>query len=204
MEARAVAKFVRVQPRKVRIIADEVRGRSAHQAANVLQFHPSKGARVLRKVIMSAVANATENNGANGDNLRIVKILVDEGPVYKRIQARAMGRANRIFKKTSHITVVVEETEPVAAIKPHGTKAKARPSLAKPVKKGKAKAKKQEEAEVKAAEAEATTAAEATAEAAEEAQAAEETATEAPAAEETTETTEAKAEEATEGEDKKD
>ncbi len=204
MEARAVAKFVRVQPRKVRIIADEVRGRSAHQAANVLQFHPSKGARILRKVIMSAVANATENQGANGENLRIVKILVDEGPVYKRIQARAMGRANRIFKKSSHITVVVEETDPVAPIKPHGTKPKARPTLAKPVKKGsKAKAKKQDEAEVKAVEAEAT-AAEATTEAAEEAKAAEETAVEETAAE-------AKAEEATEdapseeeGEDKKD
>lgn len=194
MEARAVAKFVRVQPRKVRIIADQVRGRSAHQAANVLQFHPSKGARVLRKVIMSAVANATENNGANGDNLRIAKILVDEGPVYKRIQARAMGRANRIFKKTSHITVVVEETEPVAPIKPHGTKAKARPSLAKPVKKGKAQSKKQDDAEVKAAEAEAVKTEEAVAEATEEAQAPEETAAEAPAAK-ATEETEAEAEE---------
>lgn len=136
MEVRAVAKYIRVQPRKVRIIADQVKGRPAEQAANLLRYHSSKGAAVLRKVLISAIANAQENHGVNPENLRIAFIMVDEGPTLKRIQARSMGRANRINKKTSHVTVVVEQYEPTAAIKPHGTKAKPRPTLAAPVKKG--------------------------------------------------------------------
>lgn len=129
MEVRAVAKFVRVQPKKVRQIAREVRGKAAVKAADVLRFHPGKGARMLGKVIRSAVANAQENHGANPDNLRISEIQIGEGPVIKRIQARAMGRANRILKRMSHITVVVEETDGKAQVKPHGTKAKPRPKL---------------------------------------------------------------------------
>ncbi|MCW5935896.1 MAG: 50S ribosomal protein L22 [Fimbriimonadaceae bacterium] len=137
MEVRAVAKYVRVQPRKVRIVADEVRGKSAQQMVDVLRFHPSKGAFYLCKVIKSAMANAVENHGAYPEGLRIQTIMVDEGPHMKRIQARAMGRANRILKKTSHITVVVEDFEPGAKPKPHGTKAKSRPKFVAP-KKGKA------------------------------------------------------------------
>lgn len=137
MEVRAVAKYVRVQPRKVRQVAREVRGKSAVDMVNVLRFHPSKSAFALRKVLISAIANAEENHGLNGHELRIRAITVDEGPKTKRIQARAMGRANRIEKKTSHITVVVEDFEPEAAVKPHGTKAKARPSLATKAKKAK-------------------------------------------------------------------
>ncbi len=139
MEVRAVAKFVRVQPRKVRQIAREVRGKSAVKSADILRFHPSKGARMLAKVIRSAVANAQENHGANPENLRICEIQIGEGPVLKRLQARAMGRANRILKRTSHIMVRVEETESKAAIKPHGTKAKPRPTFAAPKTKGKKK-----------------------------------------------------------------
>lgn len=149
MEVKAVAKFVRVQPRKVRIVADEVRGTNAQRTADVLRFHPSKGAFALRKVIVSAIANAVENNGADAGSLTIATIMVDEGPRIKRIQARAMGRANRIVKKMSHITVVVTEGEEEAKVQQHGTKAKPRPSLSKG-KGGKKAAKKKEEVMEKA------------------------------------------------------
>ena len=139
MDVRAVAKYVRVQPRKVRLVASEVRGKSARAAADLLRFHPSKGARALRKVLISAMANAQENHGANPDTLRILKISVDEGPRLKRIRPRAMGRVNRILKKTSHITVVVEEFDGGRKVKPHGTKPKPRPSFDKPKSKKKKK-----------------------------------------------------------------
>jgi large subunit ribosomal protein L22 len=117
-------------------VAREVKGSPAALAANQLRFHPSKGAKALHKVLVSAMANAQENHGLSPDQLRISTIAVDEGPRLKRMQARAMGRGNRIIKKTSHITVVVEDFEAQGAVKPHGTKAKARPSFAAP-KKGK-------------------------------------------------------------------
>ena len=144
MEVKATAKFVRVQPRKVRQVAREVRGKMAVRTADVLRFHPSKGARLLSKVIKSAVANAQENHGADPETLRISEIQINEGPTIKRIQARAMGRANRIEKKMSHITVVVEEGDRNKAVKPHGTKAKARPTFAAPKGKGKKSEKAQE------------------------------------------------------------
>jgi len=130
MEVKAVGKFMRVQPRKVRILADQVRGRNAVHAAALLQFHTSKGARLLRKILVSAIANAQENHGLSADVLNISTIMVDEGPRLKRMQAKAMGRGGRILKKTSHITVVVEDVEVAKAVKPHGTKAKPRPSFA--------------------------------------------------------------------------
>jgi large subunit ribosomal protein L22 len=132
MEVKAVAKYMRVQPRKVRIIADEIRGKSALHAAALLRYHTSKGAKYLRKVLINAMANAQENNNLSAETLVIHAITVDEGPRLKRMKARAMGRGNRIIKKTSHITVVVEDQEPKAAVKPHGTKAKARPTFAAP------------------------------------------------------------------------
>lgn len=121
-----------MQPRKVRIVADEIRGKSAGHAAALLRFHSAKGARELRKVLMSAIANAVENNHLAEDSLRIATIMVDEGPRLKRIQAKAMGRAGRIIKKSSHITVVVEDVERTESVKPHGTKAKPRPTFATP------------------------------------------------------------------------
>ena len=142
MEVRAVAKYVRVQPRKVRIIADEIRGKTVVQSAALLRYHSSKSARLLRKVLVSAAANAVENHGLQVEDLRIATIMVDEGPRLKRIQARAMGRANRILKKTAHITVVVEDAGAPEVVKPHGTKAKARPSFAAPAKGKKGGAKK--------------------------------------------------------------
>ncbi len=132
MEVQAVAKYIKVQPRKVRIIADELRGEPAAYTVHVLRYHKSKSAEALRKVLVSAMANARENHGVDPENLKIRNIIVDEGPKQKRMQARAMGRGNRILKKTSHITVIVEEFEPVAAVKPHGTKAKPRPTFAAP------------------------------------------------------------------------
>lgn len=134
MEVRAVSKYVRVQPRKVRIIADELRGKDAAHSVALLRYHTSKGAKALRKVLVSAMANAQENHGLNVNDLKIATIMVDEGPRLKRMQARAMGRGNRIIKKTSHITVVVEDAEPTPRVRPHGTKAKPRPTFAAPSK----------------------------------------------------------------------
>jgi large subunit ribosomal protein L22 len=130
----------------VRIIADEVRGKTAVQTAALLRYHSSKSAKALRKVLISAVANAVENHGLDPETLKVSTITVDEGPRLKRIQARAMGRANRIIKKTSHITVIVEDFDPEAAVKPHGTKAKARPTFAAPAKGKKAAAAKKTKA----------------------------------------------------------
>jgi large subunit ribosomal protein L22 len=137
MEVRAVAKFVRVQPRKVRIVAANLRGQSAAHAATLLRFHPSKSARVLGKVVLSAIANAQENLKLSQENLRIREVRIDEGPVMKRIQARAMGRANRILKRMSHITVVVEDFEPAPPVKKHGTSPKPRPKFEAPKRAGK-------------------------------------------------------------------
>jgi len=139
MEVKAIAKYVRVQPRKVRIIADEVRGKNATHTVHLLRYHTSKSAQALRKVLVTAMANAEENFKLSADQLRIAAITVDEGPRLKRMQARAMGRGNRIIKKTSHITVVVEDYEAPKPVKPHGTKAKPRPTFAAPTR-GKKKA----------------------------------------------------------------
>jgi len=141
MEVRATAKYIRVQPRKVRIIADEVRGTNAVHTAGMLRYHTSKGAKALRKVLISAMANAQENHGLSPEQLKIATIFVDEGPRLKRMQARAMGRGNRIVKKTSHITVVVEDVEAEAVVKPHGTKPKPRPTLSAPTRGKRATAK---------------------------------------------------------------
>jgi large subunit ribosomal protein L22 len=115
MEVRATAKYVRVQPRKVRIIADEVRGTSAVHTAGLLRYHKSKSAKALRKVLMSAVANSQANVEEDArippERLKISTIFVDEGPRMKRMRARAMGRGARILKKTAHITVIVSRDE---------------------------------------------------------------------------------------------
>lgn len=134
MEVRAVAKYIRVQPRKVRIVAATVKGQAAVMSAHKLQYHPAKGAKLLRKVLVSAIANAVENHQLQPENLRICQINIDEGPRMKRITQRAQGRANRIIKKTSHITVVLEDYEPAADVKPHGSKAKPRPKFEAPKK----------------------------------------------------------------------
>src|SRR5688572_17829724 len=112
MEVRAIGRRLRVTPRKARLIAREIRGKSAALAAGELQYHPSKAAHAMRKVLMSAVANALDTGRLDGDRLMIARIEVDEGLVMKRIKARAQGRANRILKRTSHITITLGEGEP--------------------------------------------------------------------------------------------
>lgn len=108
MEVRAVVKSRRVPPRKARLVVNQVRGMRAVKAAQLLQFVPNKSAHIVRKLIRSAAANAVENHSMNEEDLVITQAFVDEGARLKRIEARAMGRANRILKRTCHITVVVE------------------------------------------------------------------------------------------------
>jgi large subunit ribosomal protein L22 len=109
MEARAVAKFIRISPQKARLIMDEVRGKKVDEAIRVLSFSPKKGAHVLKKLINSAVANAEANKEIDVDTLYIKRIFADQGPVLKRFQPRAMGRASSIRKRTSHLTVILDE-----------------------------------------------------------------------------------------------
>jgi large subunit ribosomal protein L22 len=109
MESRAVARYIRVSPRKVRLIMDEIRGRKIEEALNQLSFAPQKGAFILKKLIDSAVANAEQNFEMDVDKLYIKQIFADEGPTLKRFRPRAMGRGARIRKRTSHLTVVLDE-----------------------------------------------------------------------------------------------
>ena len=109
MEARAVAKYVRVSPRKVRLVMDEIRGKKVGDALNWLAFSPQKGAFLLKKLIHSAVANAENRADVDVDALYIKRVFADEGPTLKRFRPRAMGRATKIRKRTSHLTVVLDE-----------------------------------------------------------------------------------------------
>ena len=94
---------------KMRLVADQVRGLPVEQALNVLTFSNKKAAHMIKKVLESAIANAEHNDGADVDELRVARICVDEGPTMKRWRARARGRAAKILKRTSHVTVTVEE-----------------------------------------------------------------------------------------------
>lgn len=107
MEAVATLRYARISAQKGRLVADQVRGLKVDRALNLLSFSPKKGAALLKKVLESAIANAEHNEGADVDELKITRVFVDEGPSYKRIRPRAKGRADRILKRTSHITVVV-------------------------------------------------------------------------------------------------
>ncbi len=109
MEAKARAKFIRISPQKARLVADMIRGKHVEEAVTTLRFTPKKGARILRKVLESAIANATQNDTIDVDNLFVKTIFVDGGPMLKRIRPRAMGRATKILKRTSHITIVLDE-----------------------------------------------------------------------------------------------
>jgi large subunit ribosomal protein L22 len=114
VEVRAEAKWVRVSPRKARLVAEHIRGRSVPEARTVLAFTPRAAARELEKVLSSAVANAEANHGLNGDAMLISAAYVDEGPVMKRWRARARGRVARIRKRTCHITVRLTPVAPAA------------------------------------------------------------------------------------------
>jgi len=111
MEARAVARFVRVSPFKARRVIDLIRGKHVVQAQAILDHLPHKAARIIRKVLDSAIANAEHNFGLNREDLYVVRCFVDEGPRLKRIKPRARGRADIIKRRFSHITVVVGEKE---------------------------------------------------------------------------------------------
>ena len=109
---KAVAKYVRIAPRKARLVADEIRGKSYPEARSLLRFTNKRAARVLGDVLNSAAANAEHNMDADADDLHIKTVKVDEGPTIKRYRARAMGRATIIRKRTSHITVELEAGSP--------------------------------------------------------------------------------------------
>ena len=109
MESKAVLRYCRISPQKARLIANLVRGNHVESAINSLRFMPQKGAAIIRKVLESALANARQNDSIDVDTLYIKTIFVDGGPMLKRIMPRAMGRANRILKRSSHITIVVDE-----------------------------------------------------------------------------------------------
>ena len=111
MEATARLRFVRESSRKVRIVANMVRGKHIDEAMSLLRFQSRKAARLIRKLLVSAIANAANNNKADIEQLYVKRILVDEGPTLKRWMPRAMGRATRLNKRTAHITVIVAEEE---------------------------------------------------------------------------------------------
>ena len=109
MEVAAKLKGARMSAQKARLVADQIRGKSVESALETLQFSTKKGADIIKKVLESAIANAEHNDGADVDELKVSTIFVDEGMTMKRIKPRAKGRADRIFKRSCHITVKVAE-----------------------------------------------------------------------------------------------
>ena len=109
MEARANVRFLQISPRRMRLVADLVRGKMVNSAIEILRFTNKKGAKLISKGIKSAVANAEQTKQIDIDTLYIKRIMVDGGPMIKRWLPRAMGRANRVLKHTSHLTVILEE-----------------------------------------------------------------------------------------------
>ncbi len=111
MEVAARLKGARISAQKARLVADQVRGKPVEEALSVLEFSNKKAAHIVKKVLNSAIANAENNEGADVDELKVSSIFVDEGMTMKRIQPRAKGRADRIFKRSCHITVKVADGE---------------------------------------------------------------------------------------------
>lgn len=109
MESKAIAKYQRVSPRKTRLVARNVVGMGVEEALNVLRFTPNKPADVLYGVVKSALANASQLGGVDVDAMVIKEIVVNEGPTWKRFMPRAQGRATKIHKRTSHVTVILAE-----------------------------------------------------------------------------------------------
>ncbi|MEH6625061.1 MAG: 50S ribosomal protein L22 [Motiliproteus sp.] len=110
MEVAAKLKGARLSAQKARLVADQIRGKSVDEALNILAFSPKKGAEIMKKVLESAIANAEHNEGADVDELKVSTVFVDEGMTMKRIRPRAKGRADRILKRSCHITVKVAES----------------------------------------------------------------------------------------------
>ena len=109
MEVKARLKFVRVSPRKAQLVVDLVRGKGSEEAVNILTFTKKAAAKIIIKLLKSAIANATQKKNIDVDRLFIKKITVDQGPTMKRFQPRALGRATTIRKRTSHINIVLDE-----------------------------------------------------------------------------------------------
>ncbi|HJL65893.1 MAG: 50S ribosomal protein L22 [Arenicellales bacterium] len=111
MQVKATTKYVRISPQKARLVVDQIRSSSVQQALELLQFSTKKAALPVRKTLESAIANAENNEGADIDELKVVRAFVDEGPTLKRWRARAKGRATQILKRTSHITIAVGDSQ---------------------------------------------------------------------------------------------
>jgi large subunit ribosomal protein L22 len=109
MEVRAVTRYVRISPRKARLVTELIKGKPVEEALTILRFVPKKAASLVDKTLRSALANAEQNPNIDVDTLYIKRIFVDGGPTMKRWRARAMGRATKIIKRTSHITVILDE-----------------------------------------------------------------------------------------------
>lgn len=108
-ESKAIAKYVRIAPRKLRIVINLIRGKSVSEAFAILKYTPKVGSEVIEKVLRSAVANAEHNYDMNVDNLVVSSAFVDQGPTMKRIHPRSRGQAFKILKRSSHVTVCVGE-----------------------------------------------------------------------------------------------
>lgn len=111
MTTSAKLRFTRISPQKVRLVADQIRGLPVDRALNILSFSNKKAAVIVRKLLESAIANAEHNDGADIDELTVKSIYIDQGPTMKRLQTRARGRADRVLKRTSHVTIMVAGTE---------------------------------------------------------------------------------------------
>jgi large subunit ribosomal protein L22 len=109
MEVKARLRFVRIAPRKARLVADLIRGKRSEEALNILTFTRKAAAKILIKLLKSAIANATQKKNIDVDHLYVKQITVDQGPTMKRYQPRALGRATMIRKRTSHIHIVLDE-----------------------------------------------------------------------------------------------
>ena len=109
MKVEATLKYARISPQKCRLVADTVRGQSVASALQTLSYMPRKGARILKKVLESAIANAEHNHGADIDELKVSSVFVNDAPTFRRYRARAKGRGTRIIKRNSHITVQVAD-----------------------------------------------------------------------------------------------
>ena len=111
MESKAILRYARITPRKARRIINLIKGKNAGDALLFLRFMPYRAARFVEKLLKSAIANAEQKKAVDPESMRIVKALVDQGPTMKRVETRAMGRANVIRKRTCHITLVLSEEE---------------------------------------------------------------------------------------------
>ncbi len=109
MEARAVLRYARISPLKVRIVVDLIRGKDVNTALSILNFSKKKAAKIVKKVLNSAIANALQTGEIDPDNLYIKRAYVDQGPMLKRYRAAAMGRAHMYRRRTSHITIILDE-----------------------------------------------------------------------------------------------